>query len=209
MKTALLVIAALLGVASATGYVKTYSLSNNEWFTIDMKHTFDVTYGLNYDAAAPETTDDGTTQTEGYGFIIDSAWTSKMSIDVLKTYSFALKGYAIPFKIVPFQYNIEWTRPEDTSVPFSVVGSGTSSVKLLDFYFKYYENLKTFEVSLYDSLIDDSDDLFPTSSDWEYNEDYENSYKDPYNKFNPLTEWTSIGDQTWYGSQTYFTHTII
>jgi hypothetical protein len=175
--------ALLLGLTSATGYEKTGNLVNEpSYLTFDYTYGFDITYQTERSSGPYTGSDrphDGF-QYEWYQLAVES--TAYLSVETtwFNHYMNTIEFEFMPFRFVPYQQYIIWTRPaahEDND--FNLYAQ--RSLELLTFTTYVTENTKTFETSVYD-YIDDSSahDIYPHDADMMYNEDYENYYADPY-----------------------------
>jgi hypothetical protein len=177
--------AVLLGLASATGFTKTGNIVNEAKFlTADYTYGFDIDYHTEY-YGGPYTDSDAPSagfQYELYSVMIESKAYLSLETTWFNNYQHSIEVELVPFKFSPYGQWFIWFRPEETSfddTDFNIYAS--TWLEILTLTTTVTENFKTFETSVYD-YIDDSNnhDIYPSSSDFVYNEDYENEYADPY-----------------------------
>ena len=207
-----LVLAAFLGLAASRSVSSwTYPtsgtpkvISSSEWFYLDFLTEADFGYGSIYMGMGPtETT--MPYNTEMYGLQVYSYGETVFRLDAFKTYQWTGEYRFTPVNYVPALYMMTFYRPEDAaSAAIEHVWHSLSwSLDLLNVDTKFTENMKTFEVSLYD-VIDVSRDVYPVNADYTYDEDYENEYYDPYMSWALLEEFNVLdGTESWYGVHDY------
>lgn len=144
------------------------------------------------------------TQSETYGVHVYSYAKLTLTSEFFKHYQHAAEIEFVPLYFAPYEHMLTWERVDQTGA-FHVYNTGSRNLEAGEFTVDITENLKTFEVSIWD-VIDDGRDAYPQSADWTYNEEYEHEYTDPYYSFNLFTEILDVidGTESWYGAHTYY-----
>ena len=170
------IIAVLMGVAASSqvaswkypssGYK---SVVNADLFTFNFKTEVDFGYGTHYIRTDP--VDDADDQnTETYGIHFYSSGKATFEFTALDAYYLKLVPKFQPFYFTPYDHKITYTSPEAFN-GMTLSMSGASYLTLTTFSMKVYENIKTAEVSLYDTLFN-SGNLLPEDADWTFDADY-------------------------------------
>lgn len=201
-----LVLAALLGLAASTSvssWSKTDNLVTSDMLTLAYMGEFDFGYGSHYMGTDPSANQ----QAETYGIHLYSEAKLTLTAEFFEHYQWMAEFEFVPAYFAPYEHTIIWSRI-DNSQPFSLTMVGSRDSEVTSFMTTITENIKTFEVSLYDVIVDGRD-IAPQSGDWSYNGDYEHEYDDQYWQFNLLQKLDVIdGSESWYGSHNYFSKTF-
>lgn len=201
-----LVLAALLGLAASTSvssWSKSDTLVSSSALTLAYMGEFDFGYGSHYMGTDPA----ANMQSETYGIHFYSEAQLTLTAEFFDHYMWMAEFEFVPAYFAPYEHTIMWTRV-DNGAGFSMAMVGSRDSEVTAFTSKITENIKTFEVSLYDVIVDGRD-IMPQSGDWSYDDDYEHEYYDQYWQFNALEKLNVIdGTESWYGSHNYYTATL-
>lgn len=205
------VLAALLGLAASKSvmewsYPSSGSAKNlvdvNHFTTIDYLFEFDFGYGSHYMGTDPA----ANMQAETYGVHAYSYVRATIDSEWFDFYQHSFEFELVPAYYAPYEHTVAWSRI-DNGASFALTMSGDWELELFEFTTSVTENMKTFEVSLWD-VIDDGREIYPQDADWTWDSDYEHEYDDQYWSFNVLEKLNVITtSESWYGSQNYFSHT--
>lgn len=208
----LYVLAAFLGLAasrSVASWDHGDTLVNEPDFLVlsyDLK--FDFGYGSHY--AGADANKIPSAHSETYGVHLYSYVSATIDTELFKHYKHQAELEFVPLYFTPYQQTVMWSRV-DQGDSMALETAGSRNLVAGEFTVTITENMKTFEVSAWD-IIEDGRDVYPTSSDWGYDQgdEYEHEYVDPYYSFN-LFDKLNINDifGSLYGYHNYYTATII
>ena len=103
-----LIAVALIGTASAGGYVKSWNpVTIAGYFTMTVGAAADAGYSTTYKGA------DGSTHSESYGLQVYSYANLTLGMEYFDTYQHQMMFSVIPLQIVPYTQSASWIRPED------------------------------------------------------------------------------------------------
>jgi hypothetical protein len=196
------VLAAFLGLAassSVASWNKADSLVNEpDFLTLAYDLEFDFGYGSHYKGTDPASD----MQAETYGVHVYSYAKLTLTSEWFKHYHHVAEIEFVPLYFAPYEHTLTWERVDQTGA-FHVYNTGARNLEMGEFTVEITENMKTFEVSVWD-VIDDGRDAYPSNADKSYDDEYEHEYVDPYYSFNLFTDVLDMNFGSWYGYKTYF-----
>ena len=192
-----LIAIALIGTASAAGYVKSWNpLTFAGYFTMTVKAAADAGYTTGYQGK------DGSTHSEKYGLEIYSYANLTLGMEFFDSYKHQMMFSVIPLHVVPYSQSVSWMRPEDKNGQ-SVSFMGDRQIHILKLTTTITENVKTCGASFYDTVQKmDVKTLAPVCA---YDSTTETNYEDNYWKYEPLKDlnlgW--YGEGNWWNANPY------
>lgn len=194
----LLVIAA--GVATVCAdYTYTYapfvdSGMENDYFNFEFDFATDAYYTTTYGADA---------NSEDYGFEVNTYMVFSFAFEFFSFYMHVIDVTVTPFKIVPYNQAVTYSRLLDTSETFTADTTGSSEITILDIATSHSENAKVCGASFVNAAMGEDTDLMP---ECDYSDEFESTYDDDFWSFN--TGDYLYADQSWEGYYEYFTATL-
>ncbi len=141
---------------------------------------------------------------EEYGLSVSSTVDLTFYFEIFSFYTHTMIVHIVPLKIVPYDQQVDYTRPGSHNGQQDTFLTGVRDIEFLDIQTEHIENMKTCTASLVDTITNHNTDyLRPACT---YKAKTQTDYFDLVWHYNVGNQFLS--NMNWYGMQSYYSQKL-